>query len=89
MSYVPHGINSDTFKPTEVPQEFRQKLLGDKDYKFVLFWMNRNIKRKQPSDVIWGFKKFVDGLPKKDKDKVCLIVHTNPKDQNGTNLIFS
>ena len=45
-SYVPHGINSDTFKPTKVPQDFKQKLLGDKDYKFVLFWMNRNIKRK-------------------------------------------
>ena len=86
-SYVPHGINSDTFKPTKVPQDFKQKLLGDKDYKFVLFWMNRNIKRKQPSDVIWGFKKFVDGLPKKDKDKVCLVMHTNPKDQNGTNLV--
>ena len=86
-SYVPHGINSDTYKPVEVPQDFRKQLLGDKDYKFVLFWMNRNIKRKQPSDVIWAFSKFVDGLPKEDKDKVCLIMHTAPRDQNGTDLI--
>ena len=49
--------------------------------------MNRNIKRKQPSDVIWAFKKFVDGLPEEDKDKTCLIMHTAPKDQNGTDLI--
>jgi glycosyltransferase involved in cell wall biosynthesis len=87
VSYVPHGINSDLYKPVEVPQEFRKQVLGDKDYKFVLFWMNRNIKRKQPSDVIWAFNKFRDGLPQEDKDKVCLIMHTAPIDQNGTNLI--
>ena len=49
--------------------------------------MNRNIKRKQPSDVIWAYKNFVDGLPEEDRDKTCLIMHTNPKDQNGTDLI--
>ena len=87
VKYVPHGINSDTYKPVEVPAEFRKQVLGDKDYKFVLFWMNRNIKRKQPSDVIWAFKQFRDGLPEEDKDKVCLIMHTAPIDQNGTNLI--
>ena len=48
--------------------------------------MNRNIKRKQPSDVIWAFSKFVDGLPQEDKDKVCLVMHTAPIDQNGTDL---
>jgi len=87
VSYVPHGINSDTYKPTAVPMDFKKQLLGDKEYKFVLFWMNRNIKRKQPSDVIWSFKKFVDGLPEEDRDKVCLIMHTAPQDQNGTDLI--
>ena len=87
VDYVPHGINSETYKPTQVPDEFRKEILGDKDYKFVLFWMNRNIKRKQPSDVIWSFKKFVDGLPEEDKDKVCLVMHTAVKDQNGTDLI--
>ena len=87
VDYVPHGINSNIYKPTEVPAKFKKELLGDKQYKLVLFWMNRNIKRKQPSDVIWAFKKFVDRLPKKDKDKVCLIMHTAPRDQNGTDLI--
>ena len=48
--------------------------------------MNRNIKRKQPSDVIWAFKKFVDGLPEEDKNEVCLIMHTAPRDKNGTDL---
>ena len=85
-SYVPHGINPDTYKPTIVPEDFRQKVIEGKEYKFVLFWMNRNIKRKQPSDVIWAFKKFVDKLPEEDRDKVCLIMHTAPKDPNGTDL---
>ena len=86
VSYVPHGINSETYKPTSVPVDFQKQVTGGKDYKFVLFWMNRNIKRKQPSDVIWAFKKFVDKLPKEDQDKVCLIMHTAPKDPNGTDL---
>jgi glycosyltransferase involved in cell wall biosynthesis len=86
VSYVPHGINSNTFKPAEVPDEFRKRVLGDKDYKFVLFWMNRNIKRKQPSDVIWAYKRFVDSLPIEDRDKTCLIMHTQAVDQNGTDL---
>ena len=86
VSYVPHGINTNTYKPVEVPEDFKKQVLGDKDYKLVLFWMNRNIKRKQPSDVIWAFKMFVDCLPDKDKDKVCLVMHTAPKDENGTDL---
>jgi glycosyltransferase involved in cell wall biosynthesis len=86
VSYVPHGINTETYKAVEVPEDFRKQVTGGKDYKFILFWMNRNIKRKQPSDVIWAFKKFVDKLPKEDQDKVCLIMHTAPKDPNGTDL---
>jgi len=86
VSYVPHGINPDTYKPTEVPDEFRKRVLGDKDYKFILFWMNRNIRRKQPSDVIWAFQQFLDGLPEEERDEVCLVMHTAPIDQNGTDL---
>lgn len=86
VDYVPHGINSDVFKPVEVPPKFRESVFGKKQYKFVLFWMNRNIKRKQPSDVIWAYSKFVDGLPEEDRDSVCLLMHTTPIDDNGTNL---
>ena len=87
VDYVPHGINEHIFKPENVDTDFKKNILGGKDYKFVLFWMNRNIKRKQPSDVIWAYKKFVDTLPEEDRDKVVLIMHTKPIDDNGTNLI--
>ncbi len=86
VKYVPHGINGDTFKPDSVPTEFKKRILGDKQYEFVLFWMNRNIKRKQPSDVIWAYKKFVDKLPEEKRSSVCLLMHTAPVDSNGTDL---
>jgi len=87
VRYVPHGINPDIFKKTDVPDTFKQKLFQGKNFEFVLFWMNRNIKRKQPSDVIWAYSKFVDELPEEDRSKVVLIMHTEPIDKNGTNLV--
>ena len=86
VAYVPHGINSNVFKPVEVSDGFKKQVFGGKEYDFVLFWMNRNIKRKQPSDVMWAYKLFVDKLPEDKRDKVCLLMHTQPIDQNGTDL---
>jgi len=88
VSYVPHGINSETYKPldSKLLSETKKEIFGDKEYKFVAFWMNRNIKRKQPSDVIWAFSKFVESLPEKKRDEVALVMHTQPIDQNGTDL---
>lgn len=86
VSYVPHGINSNVYQKVVVPDDFRKSVLGDKKWKFVVFWMNRNIRRKQPADVIWAFKLFVDSLPKQDRDSVCLLMHTTAVDQNGTDL---
>ena len=86
VSYVPHGINSAEYFPTEVPAEFRKEVLGDKEYDFVFFWSNRNIRRKQPADVIMAFKKFCDDLGEEKASKVCLLMHTQPIDDNGTDL---
>ena len=86
VSYVPHGINTNVYKPADVPAEFRKEILGGKDYDFVLYWSNRNIRRKQPADVIVAFKKFCDKIGKEKADKVCLVMHTQPVDENGTDL---
>jgi len=86
VDYVPHGINPKKCFKTKVPADFKKAALGGKDYKFVLFWMNRNIRRKQPSDVIWAYKEFVDGLPEEERKDCCLLMHTAPVDQNGTDL---
>ena len=85
-TYVPHGINPDVYTPTEVPESFRQQIIGDKEYDFVLFWSNRNIRRKQPSDVIYSFKQFCDLIGKEKADRCALVMHTQPMDKNGTDL---
>jgi glycosyltransferase involved in cell wall biosynthesis len=87
ISYVPHGINPETFKPLDVVSEDIKKVVfGDKEYDFVLLYNNRNIRRKQPSDVIYSFKLFCDQLPKEKADKCLLLMHTAAVDENGTDL---
>jgi glycosyltransferase involved in cell wall biosynthesis len=88
VSYVPHGINENVFKPLEDNElvDVKKKLFGDKEYDFVLFYNSRNIRRKQPSDVIESFKLFCDKLTKKQSEKCVLVMHTTPIDNNGTDL---
>jgi glycosyltransferase involved in cell wall biosynthesis len=86
VSYVPHGIDTNIYKPQEVSAEFRKEILGDTEYDFVLYWSNRNIRRKQPSDVIVAFKKFCERIGKEKADKCVLVMHTQPVDENGTDL---
>ena len=93
-TYVPHGINSEKFYPIDELDvkewgdllSFKRNVVQDRDYDFIVFWNNRNIRRKLPGDVIMAFKTFCDMIPE-DKAKRCaLIMHTQPKDPNGTNL---
>ena len=87
ISYVPHGINPDVFKPLDkVDGDFKRNLFGGKEYDFVLFYNNRNIRRKQPSDVIYAYKLFCDSLPKEKAEKCLLLMHTSAVDDNGTDL---
>ena len=93
-TYVPHGIDDDKFHPISELQidehkqmsEFRNQVMGRSDKNFVVFWNNRNIRRKVPSDVIMSYKTFCDMLPKEQSDKCVLIMHTAPVDNNGTDL---
>jgi len=93
VQYVPHGVNeTQFFKIDELHsewdnfQQFRKGFGGDTNFEFVLFWNNRNIRRKQPGDVILAYKTFCDGLPAEKAEKVCLLMHTSPVDSNGTDL---
>ena len=91
-TYIPHGIPEETFYPITDEKELKQlqgfgkQVTQNKDYDFKVFWNNRNIRRKLPADVIMGFKQFCDGLPKEKAKKCVLIMHTQPIDQNGTDL---
>lgn len=93
LSYVPHGINETQFFPITKEYEeydqfkaFKKRILGDNEYDFIAFWNSRNIHRKHPADVILAYNQFISQLPK-DKAKRCaLVMHTQPVDDNGTDL---
>lgn len=93
LSYVPHGINPNKFYPVkngteeyEKLQKVREEIFDGKDYKFVLFYNSRNIRRKMTSDILLAFDHFVKQLPESDRDSVVLMMHTQPVDDNGTDL---
>jgi len=92
-TYIPHGINEKNFYPIDKDNkewgsllQFRRNIVAERDYDFIVFWNNRNIRRKLPGDVIMAFKTFCDMLPKDKAKKCALVMHTQPKDQNGTDL---
>jgi hypothetical protein len=88
--FVPHGLDHNIFKPLDSKDalyvDMHKKIKQDNGIEFLLFWNNRNIRRKQPGDVILAFKHFVDGLPESERDKVALLMHTQVVDGNGTDL---
>jgi glycosyltransferase involved in cell wall biosynthesis len=93
LSFVPHGINKNIFRPiTEGDIDYEEFKKIETDFKnkhgvkFIIFWNNRNIRRKQPGDVILAFKKFCDMLPKENRKEVCLLMKTQVVDENGTDL---
>ena len=91
-NFVPHALPEEIFYPLTEEQisDAKKMILGreNKD-NFVLFWVNRNAKRKRPNDVLWAWKMFVEKLTDEQKSNVTLVMHTDPHDQEGPNLIAS
>jgi len=83
--YLPHAVTPDHFKPLDqkIISELRSKM-NIEDDKFVVFWNNRNARRKQPATLIHIFNQFLQEV---GKDKATLIMHTDPRDPNGPNLV--
>ena len=93
VQYVPHGIHDKQyFKITELHPEWKEYdewsdgFKKQNDVDFILFWNNRNIRRKQPSDVILAFKHFCDQLPKEKANRIGLVMKSQVVDGNGTDL---
>ena len=90
---MPHGINEKHFFPIDEKHESWEKLqiakkqlFGDKEYEHVFFFNSRNIRRKNVSNLIAAYSLFKENLSKDKKDKVALVLHTQPIDGNGTDL---
>jgi glycosyltransferase involved in cell wall biosynthesis len=88
-TYLPHAIPTDIFKKHEssVVKKFRKENLKVDDDTFVIFWNNRNARRKQSGSLIYWYNDFIKKAKKKNKNfKSKLIMHTEPFDPNGQNL---
>jgi len=90
LKFLPHGINSEIFKPLDKndPEllKFKKKLLGEKEYDFILFFNSRNIRRKQIPDSILSYKYFIDKLTEEQAKKCLFILHTERVSEHGTDL---
>jgi hypothetical protein len=94
LSYVPHGINEKHFYPInefmkedqEKLEEKKKKLFGKDNPEFVVFYNARNIRRKCTSDLIAAYALFCDSIGKQKAKKCALLLHTQPSDENGTDL---
>ena len=89
IDYIPHGIDENTFFPIVNDFEFeafKEKVLGKEEYDFVLFWNSRNIRRKNPSDIILAWRTFLDQLPIEKAKRCMLLMKTEPVFEHGTDL---
>jgi len=90
-NFVPHAVPKDVYYrlPTEEVKKYKSEILGENNKdSFVAIWANRNAKRKRPSDVLVSWKKFLEMEEKEKGTKnSILIMHTDPKDQEGPDLL--
>ena len=77
--YIPLTVNTDIFKPLPQSEWSHIKTNG----KFMLFWNNRNARRKMSGTILWWYKEFLDKI---GHDKAIFIMHTDPKDPHGQDL---
>ena len=89
VKYIPHGISENRISPIDkqdtLYRNFEQQFGLDR-YKFKILFLNRNIRRKQPGDCALAYKHFMDGLTPEQRKECCLIWHSAPSDENGTDM---
>jgi len=89
VKYIPHGIDEKKFFPIVNDFEFevfKNQTLGE-EFDFVVFFNSRNIRRKNPSDIILSWKTFLDQLPVEQAKKCCLLMKTDIVHEAGTDLL--
>ena len=89
-NFVPHALPNDIFYPLKESEikEAKTQILGkESENDFVLFWMNRNARRKRPNDLLLAWKIFMDKLAEEGKSDAKIVLHTEPLDPEGPNLI--
>jgi hypothetical protein len=94
LKYIPHGINEKIFFPinefmvqeTQALEAKKKAVFGDNTPEFVVFYNARNIRRKSTSDLIAAYSIFCEKIGKEKAKKCALLMHTQVRDDNGTDL---
>lgn len=84
--YLPHAVDSNIFKPktdNEILELKKSNFPNDENDRMLFFWNNRNARRKQSGSLIFWFNEFANEV---GRDKVRLIMHTDPNDAHGQPL---
>tara|TARA_R110002020_G_scaffold101258_2_gene238693 strand:+ start:1479 stop:2741 length:1263 start_codon:yes stop_codon:yes gene_type:complete len=84
-NYIPHAVDMDVFRrmDTEEVKVLRKDNFKESADKFIVFWNNRNARRKMGGSLILWFKEFLGRI---GEDNAILLMHTDPRDEAGSNL---
>ena len=88
--YLPHAVDASIFAPMaqDAMLAFKNSFFrvpeGEEDTKVTFFWNNRNARRKQTGSLLWWFKEFLDDV---GHDNARIVMHTDPRDQHGQDII--
>jgi len=88
--YLPHAVDGSIFSPMNQKDidDFKRLFFSlaedEEDDKFTFFWNNRNARRKQTGSILFWFKDFLDEI---GHDKARLLMHTDPKDPHGQDMV--
>jgi len=92
VGFIPHALPSSTFFPipdSDIKEAKSQAIGVERNDDFVLFWVNRNARRKRSGDLLLAWSKFMERAKKDYPDTrvpATLLLHTDPLDQEGPNL---
>ena len=87
-NFIPHALPGDIYRQISKKDiaKYKKQVLGkDRTDHFVVFWNNRNARRKRAGDLLWAWKTFLDSV-EGDNPKATLLLHTDPSDREGQNL---
>lgn len=90
INYIPHTVPNDIFyQMSETDIKYHRNMIFGKesDY-FICGWVNKNTRRKRPADLLQSWKIFLESLEEKyGHKKALLLMHTDPDDRFGQNLV--
>jgi len=90
LHHIPHAVNTEVFSKIddEIIENLRKENKGpdgrDLSGRFVVLFNSRNARRKHSGTLIFWFKEFLDKI---GHDNAVLLMHTEPTDPNGPDLM--